>query len=127
MPISFIESSFLLENAVDAVLVECDPKTVMSTLAFSNTVTHYLEIVDVVLRLWGLTNFIKRFCTFGKSFVFQYIVQDDLQHRFPDMGILKGPLVPDDILDVIVLIILTNCNTQMDCKKIRNAFQVRLP
>ena len=31
---------------------------------------------------------------------FQYIVQGDLQHRFPDLVILKAMLVPDDVLDV---------------------------
>ena len=86
-------------------LVECDPNTVMPTPAFFNTVTHHLEMVDVVMRLWGLTKLIKRFWSFRRSLVFQYTVQDDLPHRFPDLGILKAPLVPNDVLDVIVSII----------------------
>ena len=100
------------------------------------------------MRLWGLTKIIKRFWSFQRSSVFQYTVQDDLQNRFLDLGVLKAPLGPDDVLDVIVSIIpkkncylvclkhhsvyvhieqclvsLTSCNTQKDCKPIQQRFK----
>ena len=80
---------------------------------------------------------------------FQYIVQGDLQHRFPDLVILKAILVPDDVLDVqfgnkklpsLPWTSLSLCSywtlfslsdqlqdckkEQKDCKKIRKAFQI---
>ena len=67
------------------------------------TLMHHLGMVGVVMHLWGLTKLIKRFWSFRMSLVFfQYTVQNDLQHKFPDLGILKAPLVPDDVLDMIV-------------------------
>ena len=68
--ISFIESLVFLQCAVDADLVEWDPNTVTSTPAFFNTLTRHLEMVDVVMRLWGLTKLIKRFWSFQRSLVF---------------------------------------------------------
>ena len=62
---------------------------------------HHQEMVDDVMRLSGLTELIKRFWPFRWS----YTVQDHLQHKFPDLSILKAPLVPDDVLEVIVSII----------------------
>ena len=66
--ISFIESPFLLQCAVDSDLVECDPNTITSRPTFFNAVTH--RPVDVVMRLWGLTKLIKRFWFFRRSLVF---------------------------------------------------------
>ena len=68
--IYFIESPFLLQCVADADLVECNPSTVRSTPGLFNTVTHHLEIVDVVMCLWGLTKLIKSVWSFWRFLVF---------------------------------------------------------
>ena len=45
------------------------PKHITSTPAFFNTLTRYLEMIDVVMRLWGLTKLFKRFWSFWRSLI----------------------------------------------------------
>ena len=89
---SFTESPFILQCAVDADLVECDPNTVTSTPAFFNTVTHHLEMVDVVMHLWGLTKFIKRFWSFRRSLVFSIYCSRWLTTQIYWSGYLKNTI-----------------------------------
>ena len=88
----FHKSPFFLQCAVDADLVECDPNTVMSTPAFFKTVTHHLEMVDVVMRLWGLTKLIKRFWSFRRSLVFSIYCWRWLTTQISWSGYLKSTI-----------------------------------
>ena len=67
----------------------CDPNTDTSTPAFFNTLTHHLEMVDVVMCLWGLTKLIKRFWSFRSSLAFSIYCSRWLRTQISWSGSLK--------------------------------------
>ena len=88
----FQRTALFLQCSIHTDLVKYDSNTVSSTPTFFNAVTHHLETVDVVFRLWDLTNLIKRFWSMRRSLVFSIYCSRWLTAQISWPGYLKSTI-----------------------------------